>query len=304
MKRVLVTGASGFIGKAFLKEAADRGWQVAALSRSKRTCSVKDGETGHVTWMQGSLDDAPWREIAEFSPQICVHCAWISTPGLYLESPENLHLVGSSLDFLRRAAQVGVGYVLALGTCIEYEINGRESLSEQRSRVNPISLYARSKNALHRALQAEILQSDVRLGWGRVFYPYGVGEHPNRLCTSTIGKLMRGETLTLQTADSTKDYIEIRDLAGAIAMLCEQQTEGATNLGTGRGVTVFEIAAELGRLVGAPGLVQRASKASQDPYNHVVADNSKLRSTGWMQQISLEEGLRHLVANVNAGAES
>ena len=289
--RILVTGATGFIGGSFARLAAASGHKIAALIRPGKAPPTIAGD---VSWHAGTLAEAPWPEIAAFRAEVCVHAAWITTPGVYLDSPENETLMQWSRDFIRRAAQTGVRRVVSLGTCLEYQISG-SVLTESTTPLLPTFLYARCKDALRRSLEEDSAQYAFTLCWGRVFYPYGPGEHPARLCSALAQKLIRGERVVLKTPDSTKDYIFIDDLAAALLAVVEHEFSGAVNLGTGLGVTVRCVAETIEEILGRSGLIGIAEAAQPDPLAHVVADISRLCGLGWSPRVSLRQGLSQLV---------
>ena len=186
-----------------------------------------------------------------------------------------------------------------MGTCIEYQI-GNEVLSEERTPIAPATTYARCKNELRLQLEQAAAAAGSGFCWGRVFYPYGPGEHPSRLCSSIIAKLSRGEAVELKTPDSTKDYIYIDDLAAALLTVVEQRFSGSINLGTGSGVSVRDIAETLGGLMGKPQLVAETQPAEADPLAFVVADGTRLRGLGWRPATDLRTGLEKLLAALQA----
>jgi dTDP-6-deoxy-L-talose 4-dehydrogenase (NAD+) len=292
--KLLLTGANGFIGSAFARQALAGGHQVAGLILPGEQPKLGADRVGQLEWIRGTLESVPWSEIQAFRPEVCIHTAWVTTPGVYMESPENLRFLHSSSDFLRKAVAAGVKHVVGLGTCIEYAITG-QPLSELTTPVSPESLYARCKNELRLWLEKESAPGRFTWCWGRVFYPYGPGEHPSRLCSSLLAKLSRGEKLVLKTPASTKDYIFIDDLGEALLTVVEREVRGPINLGTGTGIPVRDIARTLAELAGKPGLVEEANPPSQDPLGSVVADASMLRGLGWKPRHSLEDGLRKLI---------
>ena len=257
--KIYVTGATGFVGRAFCGLARARGHQVATLDRPDR------------------LDAPPWQEIAQFAPEACVHAAWIATPGVYLDSPLNADFVRWSLDFARGMRDLGTRHFVGLGTCIEYA---------------PRSPYAVAKNELRLALEKE---HGMTVAWARLFYPYGPGEHPRRLASTIAQSLRRDEPVVLNTPASVKDYIHIADVASALLTITETGASGVINLGTGRGIAVREIARTLERLLGKEGLVREASPAHPDEYPHLVADAEKLRALGWQPQYDPATGLQTLI---------
>lgn len=250
-----------------------------------------------VRWLHGTLAEAPWAELHAFGPEVCLHAAWISTPGVYLESPENRQWVMWSLDFLRGVLDAGAERLVVLGTCAEYQI-GPEPLVEEHTPLVPSTLYARCKRELHLRLAEELAQEQATLCWARLFTLYGPGEHPARLCTSVIRSLIRNEPITLRTPDTKRDYVYIDDVARALLRLVEGCFAGPINVGSGQAVSVRELGEKLGRLLGKPELVRFSEPATPDPLSHAVADVSRLRSLGWRPEVGLDEGLPRLVKHL------
>ena len=288
--KILVTGATGFIGSAFARLALTRGHEIGGMMLPTETppAHVPAGE--RMQWIKGTLADLPWREIEAFKPEACVHFAWIATPGVYLESPENEKHLEWSLALARRLTGIGLSQFIGVGTCIEYKITNAP-LHEEHTPVDPTTLYSRCKNTLRETLEAEAGQDGTQFCWGRVFYPYGVGEHPARLCSSLIQKFRRGEKLVLKTPHSTKDYMYIDDLAAAILLTVERKFQGTINWGTGLGISVRQIADAVAEMIGRPELVAEVSPPEIDPLGYVVADATKLLQLGWKPQHALKDGL-------------
>ena len=297
--KILLTGATGFIGSAFARIALARGHEVAGLILPTEKVPASLAEAPHFTAIRGSLQNLPWNEIAAYQPKTCVHAAWITTPGVYLESPENYKFLEHSVEFLRNVRERGTKHIVALGTCIEYRITDA-ALSETHTPIDPTTVYSRCKNELRLKLEEEATHDSFRLCWARVFYPYGPGEHPSRLCSSILARLTQGEKVVLKTPQSTKDYIFIEDLAEALLTVTEKRFEGTINLGTGVGVSVREIARTLSAMLGREHLVDEAQETAVDPLGYVVADASRIRGLGWKPAHTLEQGLRALMTSRNA----
>jgi nucleoside-diphosphate-sugar epimerase len=293
--KILLTGATGFIGANFARQALARGHQIAGLVTSNRPLPPDLQSSPNFTPIRGTLDDAPWQEIANYAAETCVHSAWITTPGVYLESPENFHFLESSLRFLKRVRESGASHIIGLGTCIEYQITNQK-LSETTTPIAPATTYARCKNDLRLALEADAATHNYQFCWARVFYPYGPGEHPSRLCSSIIQKLSRNEKIVLKTPDSTKDYIYIDDLATALVKVVEKKFAGPINLGTGVGTTVRQIARTIAALINKTTLIEELNPPETDPLGNVIADATTLHNLAWQADYSMEAGLSALVA--------
>jgi nucleoside-diphosphate-sugar epimerase len=297
--KIFVTGATGFIGSAFCRLALAHSHEIAGLIQPGKNPPANISPDKKMTWLQGSLAGLPWKNIEPFQPDVCVHLAWIATPGVYLESPENKDYLRWSLDLAHGLRELGVSHIVGAGTCIEYQISDAP-LSEDFTPVNPTTLYARCKNTLRETLQAEAKKDDWHFCWGRIFYPYGVGEHPARLCSSLIQKLLRGEKLLLKTPDSRKDYIYIEDLASAILLTVEKKITGTINWGTGSGISVREIAEIAATMLGSPKLVENQNPPAADPFPFVVANAARLKQLGWQPQVDLRTGIARLIKTFGA----
>ena len=295
--KILVTGAAGFIGSAFCRLAQCHGHEIAGIILPGTTPPASVPANEKTGWLEGTLAEPPWKSIMRFKPDVCVHFAWIATPGVYLESTENELYLKWSLDLVHGLRDLGVNHIVGAGTCIEYQIS-EAPLAEDLTPVNPTTLYARCKDALRKTLAAEAQKDGWHFCWGRVFYPYGVGEHPARLCSSLIQKLGRGEKLVLKTPNSRKDYIYIEDLAAAILLTVEKRFTGTINWGTGKGVSVREIADIVAAMLGQPDLIMAADPPERDSFPCVVANIGRLEALGWKQDWTLNHGLDELIQDL------
>ncbi|MGB9603083.1 MAG: NAD-dependent epimerase/dehydratase family protein [Verrucomicrobiia bacterium] len=292
MKKILLTGSTGFIGNAFLRSAILKGYEIGALILPGLKIPEDLKHHPSVRWFVGSLNNLDWDEIAKFKPDVCLHTAWITTPGLYLHSPENYIFAKESLLFIEKAVKCGVETVIVTGTCIEYK-KSNEPLNEDRSPIEPDTIYARCKHQLHQDLIIKSQEFGFNLAWARIFYPYGVGEHQDRLCSYIIRKLLNNEKVELKTPNSAKDYIYITDIAEGLLLIIERDFSGTINIGSGQAITVKEIAYLIGELMNKRHLIEE-SKQSEQP-DCTVADIAKLKSLGWNQKVSIQNGLKMLI---------
>lgn len=278
--RVYVTGESGFIGSAFCRLARSRGHEVRGFSAEAR------------------LESPPWDKIRAFSPEAFVHTAWITEPGKYLHAEVNRAFAQSSIALLREVCALGTRRIVGVGTCIEYAPSS-SPMKEGVTPLRPTSLYATSKNDVRAALEVEAERGGCTFAWARIFYPYGVGEHPRRLCSSIATSLVEGREVVLNTPASIKDYIHVDDIASALLAIVETGHSGPINVGTGDGVAVRDIAQMMADRLGRPDLVKDSPTPAPDEYPYVVADATLLRSLGWTPQVPLADGLGQLIHSLS-----
>jgi dTDP-6-deoxy-L-talose 4-dehydrogenase (NAD+) len=295
--RIFVTGANGFIGRAFCRAAVSAGHEVLGLCR--RTTPALP--TGCQTLI-GDLAHVPWDEVQRFAPDTLLHLAWIVTPGAYLNAPENDSLIAESGDLFRKAIDLGVQHLAASGTCIEYAPSD-EPLKENVSPLAPSLAYSRGKVAALKELESLAAEHGVPWSWFRIFYCYGEGEHPDRIASWIMRKLSSGEPVEVKTPDSVKDYIHVDDVAAAMLWSLEKGLEGPVNVAGGNGVRILDLARHIARAVGAdPALVSGANPPAPDPFPTTIADVSKLRDSGWEPGIPLSFGLDRMWQSLRSGS--
>jgi dTDP-6-deoxy-L-talose 4-dehydrogenase (NAD+) len=287
--RIAVTGATGFIGHAFVHHALASGHRIWALVRPGR-----DAPAAHAALAvgRGTLADPPWDELAGFAPDACVHTAWTTVAGVYLESPENDRYRQESVAFATGLFERGIGHLVALGTCAEYRPSPQPL--DEAAPLEPRSPYARAKHALHRELADRASAAGTRVAWARVFQLYGAGEPSARLCSTVVRHLVAGRPVTLDSPDAVRDWIHVDDVAAALLHLVESGTAGVVNVGTGLGRTVHSMALAVAGLLGRPDLVA-AGAASREVEGPRIADPARLRALGWCPRVALESGLAALI---------
>lgn len=280
--RIFVTGASGFIGSELCRQAENAGHEVLRLATPHR------------------LDALPFALLASFKPEVAVHCAWLTTPGVYTESPENALLRQQSLEMFRALSANGIRHFVGCGTCAEYAPS-KLDLEEDKSATAPVSHYARAKHALHTDLRNAASASSVTLSWARIFFPYGPGEHPDRLVSALFRAFQTGRREHLRTPHAVRDYIHVQDVASGLLACALSHADGCYNIGTGEGVSLGRLEAEVARISGRSDVVgEPACAAPGRTEDYFVASTVKLRALGWAPRIKLAEGLAGYRLQVSA----
>lgn len=270
--RIFVTGAAGFIGRAVVDKARSDGHEVLCLSRP---------------WHMAKL---PIEELRRFRPEGVIHCAWVTTPGVYLESSDNLLHRRWSMEMVKELLNVGARRFTVLGTCAEYAPSNQD-LCEDLSITAPVSLYGKEKHRLHSELMEMSQRLGIELVWLRLFYPYGPTEDPRRLITSLIRGFRSGNALRLMNSQAERDYVHVSDVASAIVRCASGAFEGTFNIGTGKGIVLADLERLVRYYATGEDLGVEMSEVNL-PSERVVADASKLRSIGWKPEFDIRSGIQ------------
>jgi nucleoside-diphosphate-sugar epimerase len=290
--RVLVTGASGFVGLPVIAELASRGEEVHALS----TRSSSLPSTLGVRWHRGDLGDERAVEalIDEVAPERLVHLAWYVEHGRFWSAPENVLWVERSLRLLRAFLRAGGRRVVMLGTCAEYDWSAAEGpIEEMTSPLEPAGLYGAAKDGLRRVAQAYAEQEGLELAWGRLFFLYGPREDPGRLVAAVIRSLLAGDTVETTSGRQRRDFLHVDDVAGAVVALLDSAVCGPVNIASGQATAVGEIVDRIAHVVGRPELVRRGALPDRrDEPPLLLADVTRLRDeVGYRPRWALADGL-------------
>lgn len=293
MSRVLVTGASGFVGRAALRPLVERGFEVHAVSSR---AAPPEG-TDHVVWQRANLlaPAEAERLVRAVAPTHLLHLAWYAEPGRFWSAPENVAWVEASLRLLRAFAAAGGRRAVVAGSCAEYDWAERPPYSERTTPLRPRTLYGACKASLHTiaAAYAE-QQDDLACAWGRIFFLYGPGEQPGRLVSSVVEALVAGREAETTEGSQLRDFLFVEDAGAAFAALVASDVTGAVNVASGEGVPVGDVVAAAAATAGRPELVRRGALASRpDEPAAIVADVGRLREeVGFSPRFGLDEGMR------------
>ncbi|MEZ4330500.1 MAG: GDP-mannose 4,6-dehydratase [Myxococcota bacterium] len=140
-------------------------------------------------------------------------------------------------------------------------------------------------------------QAQLSAAWGRVFFLYGPREHPDRLVSSVIRSLLRGEPARCSHGRQIRDYLHVQDVADGLVALLDSDLRGAVNVSSGEATTLREIVLTIGRLLDRGDLIQLgALPARANDTALVVGDNARIvAETGWKPAHDLESGLRQTI---------
>lgn len=291
--KVLLTGASGFIGRHVLLALQCKGIEVVTLGRrsmpeSSNHFAIDLLETNN---LMSFLNDVKATHL--------LHLAWEAEPGKYWTSPLNIRWAEASIRLVEAFCKTGGERVVVAGTCAEYDWD-YGCCSEDITPLKPKQLYGVAKDAMRRLTVAVCDQYEIPCSFGRMFLPYGLGEAPTRLIPSLIDVLSgKREPFAIQ-ANNYRDFMHVRDVAEGFVCLLLSPAVGAYNVSSGEPCRLSELAIRLGRMLNAdPESILSISTERTDEPVILVGENRKLKSLGWRQSLSLDQGLDRALNEAN-----
>lgn len=292
MTRVLLTGATGFIGSPTLAALVDAGHDVHAVAR--RAGPAMQG----VTWYEVDLLAAgePRRLGEAVRPEALLHLAWCAEPGTYLTSPANLDWLAASVRLLRAVHDAGCRRSIVTGTCLEYA--PLQAPAVEQAAVVPDTPYAAAKHALHIAASSWAAGEGHALAWARIFHLFGPGEPEGRLVPTVARAALGGGTAALSSGVQLRDFLYVDDVADALVAILTSDVVGPVNVGSGRSTAVADLAALVATQAGRPEAVQLGARVTADQDRLLlVADVQRLHEeVGWRPTVTVDEGVRRSVA--------
>jgi nucleoside-diphosphate-sugar epimerase len=293
MKRVLVTGAAGFVGLHCLPLLAARDYEIHAVS-----ARAQQKDYAGVRWHQADLLDA--LQVAELMAKVrpthLLHLAWFTVPGQYWTSLENVRWVQASLNLFQEFHRNKGARAVMAGTCAEYDWR-YGYCSERLTPLSPATLYGTCKHSLQLILDALARELSTSLAWGRIFFLYGPNEPPQRLVPYLIRGMLRGDAVRCSHGNQIRDFLFIEDVAGAFVALLESDVSGPVNIASGEGIAVKELVYRIAQQLSARDLVELgAVPLSEGEPPLLVADIRRLKEeVGWTPRYGLEQGLERTI---------
>jgi nucleoside-diphosphate-sugar epimerase len=251
VRTVLLTGASGFVGRPTLTALLAQGFYVHAVSRTPPS-RTPDGVTWHVTNL---LDPEARRRLIEATrPTHLLHLAWYVEHGKFWTAPQNEDWVAASLDLLKLFADHDGRRAVLSGSCAEYDwtCGGNLPLRETDP-CRPATPYGRAKLALMDQAGQLASNAGVSFAWARFFFMFGFGEDQRRLIPSMVRGLLTNQAIALSSGLQIRDFLDTSDIGAALtALLAAENVTGAVNVASGHGVSLRAIGRMLAEISGQP----------------------------------------------------
>ena len=300
MTRVLVTGATGLIGRQLLPQLAAAGYDVHALLNRRE---VPPELRSLARWHSADLANASLIDatLEAARPSLLFHLAWPALAGNLDDTEVHSRFLAASQDLVRRFYGNYGERVVVAGTCFEYDWS-EGVCREDHTPTSPTTVYGACKNALRLFLEETAAANHRSWAWGRIFFVYGPHQEQTRFVPAIIRALIANEPVRCTAGTQIRDYLHASDVASALLHLATSGHRGVCNIGSGQRTSLRDIASEIAAILGGDHLLQFGAKpmpAAEPPV--ILADTHRLiRELSWSPRFTLAEGLAHTIASYRA----
>ena len=292
--KVLVTGATGFIGR----------YLVSFLKKNKidHVCLNRKNRNDHKSTHQADIVQTEnfSNLMEQIKPTHLIHLAWCTEPGQFWNSTENLRWFTASKKLIEAFCKAGGKHVLLTGTCAEYDWRYgycREDLTP----VNPHSLYGDIKDATRKECSRICSHYKINLAWLRIFYPYGYGEKQARLIPSLFAVFQKEAEPFGVNLHYYRDFLHVKDVIAAITICSQKKVGGIYNVGSNEPTLLETLVRTIAELSDRnPSSILKLNPRINDEPTILVANNNKLKSLGWNKRITINEGLKNYLELLNS----
>jgi nucleoside-diphosphate-sugar epimerase len=289
MRKVLLTGASGFIGRHCFSGLRQKGFEIHAVDLQPMAPMTEEIHWHTIDLLNSSQTNML---LERLRPTHLLHFAWFTGHGEYWHSIKNMEWIQASLELVRRFREYGGERAVLAGTCAEYDWQ-YGYCTEESTPLKPKTLYGICKDGLRRIVEGYSDQTGLSTAWGRIFLLFGPHESPNRLIPTVIRALLQGQLARCSHGQQIRDFLYVEDVAEAFVALLNSDITGPINIASGSPTTLKNIIFDIAEKLARPDLVQLGAIPPQPNEPRVLfADNSRLfNEVHWKPSYSLEQGL-------------
>jgi len=235
--KIIITGATGFVGQHLVPLLLANGHEIVAVSRDA-------GKAATMPWFANvsfiSFDilntEDDFLKILGI-PDIVIHLAWPGLPD-YHDLYHFEHSLPASYCFIKKILEAGVNRVMVTGTCFEYGM--QEGCLSEDIHTMPSNPYGIAKDTLRKFLQILQAKYYFNLQWVRLFYLYGPGQNPRSLLAQLDTAIDNYDIeFNMSGGEQLRDYLHVEEVANQIALLVDHpECTGIINCCSGKPISV------------------------------------------------------------------
>ncbi len=220
MKKVIVTGADGFVGSNTVRRLADENIEVLALDIREKPINITENELVKYRTADIANPEQLTSLVSDGEYDTVIHFAWVGSAGPQ-RFDYNLQMNNAlwTVELMKTAKQLGCTRFVVAGSIMEREVAA--AVSAQGSRPGMGYIYGMGKRIAHDLCKAVAADIGIELVWAMITNAYGEGELSPRFVNTTIRKIIAHEPLQFTAATQNYDFVHIEDVARAFYLIAK-----------------------------------------------------------------------------------
>ena len=290
--KVLVTGASGFLGSWICRTLAKENSITALVRNTSDLYKISNLKEVKIT----QIEEFRWAEfIGDFRPDVLILNHW---QGVANEDRNHLDQ-SKNVDQMRKivlsALSSGVGTIIGVGS--QAELGPINNSITESSLDNPTTNYGKAKVETRQMMHELLEGTGVRFVWLRIFSTYGPLDEGSWLIPNIVDSLLANKEMKLTKGEQVWSYLHAYDLARAFATVIKKsEINGIVNVGNPETISIHDAASTIGRILQKESLLDfGAIDYRQDQVMRLQPLCETLTSVGWQPQISFIEGITQTI---------
>jgi UDP-glucose 4-epimerase len=298
VKNIIITGATGMLGCALIKECEKNNISVAAISRPGSKKLGRLHESGNVKITECALDEINrLEEILKPGYDAFFHLGWADTDKAGRDDAQKQEKnIGYTLKAVLVAAKLGCGVFIGAGSQAEY---GRYDIPiKEDFETKPDTAYGRAKLEAGKKSAELCAKLKIRHVWTRIFSVYGPNDSAATLVMHCIGKMLKNERVPLTECTQVWDFLFCADAAKALMLAAEKGRDNAIyNIGSGSGQQLKKYVNIIADITGGKKEIGFGDiKTPENGLQNLAADISRLKKdTGFMPSTGFDAGIRETI---------
>lgn len=290
--RILLTGATGFVGRRVAHRLLSEGHEILIISRRSREDAPQELATasGSINWVVGELSDIDiYRSrIKDFCPDVVVHLAWEGIPDFsFTRSLGNLQ---DSLGLFDLLLSLSCKHFVIAGTCLE--VGKKYGPCPEGHCGSPVDDFTWAKHSLREWLSLRAGGvGQPSFAWLRLFYVYGPNQRLGSLIPTILNDMIAGRKPNIRQPGNRNDFIFVDDVAEALTIAALQpNVSGVYNVGSGFSTSVAEVCSMASDIIGNDTTISCdiREKAAVDFWAEI---NRIQTDFGWKPKTNLRLGI-------------
>jgi nucleoside-diphosphate-sugar epimerase len=288
LRRVLIIGATGFLGSNLYSNFLSKGIKVVGTGRMNKS-------SPHITPQVDILNKSSYIDlIKNFQPNIVIVTAWYTKKDFWY-ADDNYRYYEAYIELFKCCYENGVEKIIGFGTAAEYGDNNL-SCESGISLVKPANLYGKSKLETGLELGQLATKYERYFLWLRLFQVYGIGERQYRLVPTLLSKLKNDVKIRIDDPNKVLDWIHIEDVVSAVNfLLSKKQFSGILDIGTAKETSVKQIVDLVVQNSKYSGERIKFSGKSVTKVGLICSQNIELFKMNWKPKIDVILGIKRIL---------